>query len=801
MTRFFCTILLILLATANSYSQQCSISGQVLLNDGSPLIGAHLILEESKKACVTDHNGEYSISNIPYGTHTLVISSMEAKTLRQKIRLHKAKHIFNLTAEPSNVQLDEAQVEAKTVASEIESSGFAVNALETKEIQYQSIQVNDMLDQSTGVRIRQTGGLGSQVEYNINGLSGNSIRIFIDGVPIENFGSSFSLSSIPSSSIERIEVYKGVVPAHLGGDALGGAINVITKKQADNSLNVSYSYGSFNTHQASINGNYRNQKSGLTFRGSGFYNYSDNNYEVWGDKVYITGEDGKKEYITAERFHDSYQSRGAKAELGFTNVKWADQAFAGVLLSDMDKDIQHGATMELVYGNRRAEQSTQAFNVLYAKKDFLIKGLDVNFTGLYSNLKRNIIDTIPYMYQWDGKRVQDYWDLYDGEWLEYQSGAEAGNPTLNEDLEKKFIGRLNINYSINDNNKLVLNYLGTDFQRKPDDPELPEAERELIDTRYFRKSVTGLAYENTAFDGRLKTSVFGKFYYQYVKLKDAVRSRDEVTAYEYEDRRNETGYGIAVAYYLFPKVELTASAEKAMRMPGSREIFGNTAENVDASYELDPERSTNFNVGFVLGMFGKKKHNLGFNTNIFYRNIQGMIKPGVPDQQDETFSYVNIHSVLSTGFDAEVKYSYNQKLTYTLGVSLANPRFNTQYDEYGDEYLYYKDRLRNEPYFTANSNLRYVMRDVFQKKSRLSVYYNLGYVHEFYRNWPSIGGANKDVIPSQLVHDVGVAYTFPKDKLTLSADARNMLNEQVFDNWALQKPGRALYVKASYSIF
>lgn len=81
------------------------------------------------------------------------------------------------------------------------------------------------------------------------------------------------------------------------------------------------------------------------------------------------------------------------------------------------------------------------------------------------------------------------------------------------------------------------------------------------------------------------------------------------------------------------------------------------------------------------------------------------------------------------------------------------------------------------------------------------MYYNLGYVHEFYRNWPSIGGANKDVIPSQLVHDVGVAYTFPKDKLTLSADARNLLNEQVFDNWALQKPGRAFYVKASYSIF
>ncbi|WP_417611726.1 TonB-dependent receptor [Owenweeksia hongkongensis] len=801
MTRFYYSVLFLLCFSIVAYGQQCNIGGQVLLSDGTPLIGAHLILEETKKAGVTDANGVFSISNIPHGTHTLVVSSMEAKTLRQKIKLHKDKHTINLTAEPSNVELEEAQVAGKTVASEIESSGFAVNALETKDIQYQSIQVNDMLDQSTGVRIRQTGGLGSQVVYNINGLSGNSVRIFIDGIPIENYGSSFSLSSIPSSSIERVEVYKGVVPAHLGGDALGGAINVITKKQAENSLNVSYSFGSFNTHQASVNGNYRNQKNGLTFRGSAFYNYSDNNYDVWGDKVYTTGADGKKEYITAERFHDSYQSRGGKAELGFTNVKWADQAFVGVLLSDLDKDIQHGATMELVYGNRRAEQSTQAINLLYTKNDFLLKGLDINISGLYSNLRRNIIDTVPYMYDWSGNRVSDYWDLYDGEWLEYQTGAEAGNPTLNEDREKKLTGRANLTYRINTKNKVVLNYLATDFQRKPDDPLLPDAERELIDTRHFRKSVTGVSYENTAFDGRLTTSIFGKFYYQYVKLKDAVRGRDAVTAYEYEDSRNETGYGIAAAYYLFPKVELTASAENAIRMPGSTEIFGNTAENVDASYELEPERSTNFNVGFVLGMFGKKKHNVGFNANFFYRNIQGMIMPGVPDQQDETFSYVNVHSVLSTGFDAEVKYSFDQKLNYRLGVSLANPRFNTQYDEYGDEYLYYKDRLRNEPFFTVNSNLRYTMRDVLQKKSRLNMYYNLGYVHEFYRNWPSIGGANKDVIPSQMVHDVGVAYTFPKDKLTLSADARNLLNEQVFDNWALQKPGRAFYVKASYSIF
>jgi outer membrane cobalamin receptor len=124
---------------------------------------------------------------------------------------------------------------------EIATQGYAVNVIDTKGIEMQSIQANELLDRSAGVRIRQSGGLGSRIEYNINGLSGNSIRIFINGTPIANYGPSFSLSSIPTSMIERIEVYKGVVPAHLSDDALGGAINVVLKRSSGNSLGASYS--------------------------------------------------------------------------------------------------------------------------------------------------------------------------------------------------------------------------------------------------------------------------------------------------------------------------------------------------------------------------------------------------------------------------------------------------------------------------------------------------------------------------------------------------------------------------------
>jgi hypothetical protein len=232
----------------------------------------------------------------------------------------------------------------------------------------------------------------------------------------------------------------------LSDDALGGAINVVLKKSMRNSLSASYSFGSFNTHQANVNGAYRNDSTGFTARGSVFYNYSDNNYEVWGEKVYITNPlTGKVERIRAKRFHDSYNSWGGKAEVGFTDVKWADQLLLGVIFSDMQRDVQHGATMEIVYGNRYATQNTQQLSLNYAKKNFFIDGLDVTAFGSYSYLNRAVFDTVPYIYNWLGQRIDANGD---GKWDKWASGAEGSSPTLQTSLEKNLTGRIHVAYAV-----------------------------------------------------------------------------------------------------------------------------------------------------------------------------------------------------------------------------------------------------------------------------------------------------------------------------------------------------------------
>ncbi|SOE22773.1 Outer membrane receptor proteins, mostly Fe transport [Spirosomataceae bacterium TFI 002] len=797
---FLKTLLLIAICSIHGYCQ-VSFSGQVTdLKKGQPVPFAHVILDKTSWGTQTDENGNFEIKGIKEGNYNATISSIGFTKKSIKLNLNTSHFNYKIELAEDASELDEIYVTAKSTETKIETKGFAVNAIETKDIKFQSVQAMDLLDQSAGVRIRQSGGQGSRVVYNINGLSGSSIRIFIDGVPIENFGPSFSLSSLPTNLIERIEVYKGVVPAELATDALGGAINIILNEEAKNMMNVAYSVGSFNTHNASLNTSLRNKKTGITLNASGFYNYSDNNYDVWGNQIYITNKFGKIDYITAERFHDSYQSYGSKIDLGVSDKKWADKAYVGMVVSDLDKDVQHGATMESVYAYRRAYQSTRMFNATYKKDGFLFKNLDISLFGSKSNLKRKVVDTVAYITNWYGE-LSDFNE--DGKWEEWSSGAEAGVPTLNEDIESTISLKASGIYNFNAGNRLVFNFLRTGFQRKPDDPLKPLAERELIDTRYLTKDVYGLAIENSFFTDKLKSSLFYKFYNQNVSLKDAVRASrgGAVTAYEYDKTTTKNGYGLAVSFQLIRKLQIMTSLENAIRLPTGQEVFGNTAENINPSYQLNPESSQNLNVGLNIGPFRTSGHTFKLMSNVFFRDTKGMIRQAVANQQDETFSFENQDAVLSRGVDSELNYSYIEKLFLKLGVSLFNARFNKQFDANGSQYIYFGDRLRNEPYFTLNNNTRYNLNDLILKGSRVSIYHNLSYVHQFFRDWESLGSAGKDIIPTQLVNDLGFAFTLPNNKITISFDAKNIFNEQVFDNYALQKAGRAFYTKLNYNIF
>ncbi len=801
--------LLLFLGISNAIAQSgTTLSGKVRSPKNEPLIGATVVIQPTGSGTATDGQGSYSIQHIADGTYTVTASYIGYESVSRSVNISASTgNQLDFTLNESSKVLEEVVIEAKSVKTDLETAGYAVSAVEMKEVELQSIQTNDVLDRTSGVRIRQNGGLGSRIRYNINGLSGSAIRIFIDGVPIQSYGPSFSLSSIPTNMIERVEVYKGVVPVELAGDALGGAINVILKKNLNrNSLTASYSLGSFNTHQLAASGSYYAPKSGFTVKGSGFYNYSDNNYDVWGNQVYTTEPTtGDITYLRANRFHDTYVSEGLKFDAGISGRRWADELLVGVVYSNLDRDIQHGATMESVYGARKAYQQTQLVNVSYKDKSFITDKLNLELFSSYSNLDRLITDTTAHIYDWDGKRKEKYNSQGDFVgWYEYISGAEAGTPTLEESKENVYVGRMTTAYQIDQHQKLTGNFLHTRFTRDSHDPLKHVDIRNLEDTRFSNRSIFGLGYDLKAFNERLKFSAFYKHFIQDVQVIEYKKANDqaEIELNNVNRAVHADGFGFAFAYELFPNLLLLTSAERSFRMPASRELFGNLAENLEPNYGLKPERSKNLNLGVTLGTFDFGRHQARFQINTFIRDTKDKIKRNVrEDDTDETTEYINDDSYISKGFDIDLFYSFDKKLDLSSNVSVFNSLFNTPFDENGLPYDWYRDRERNAPFFTANSNLRYRLSNFLQKDAKTTFSSNLAYVHWFYRDWESLGATGKDIIPTQLVFDLGITYAFPGQKLTLSLDARNIFDHQVFDNYALQKPGRAFYAKINYRIF
>lgn len=488
-----------------------TVSGTVFSQNLETLPTATVFIENTSLGTQTNMEGVYEIKNIPLGTYKITVSFVGYTSLSKTIILNTSTNFLKLdfTIKENAENLNEILVKGKSKNEVVKEKGYTAEVIEIKDLQSQSIELNTLLNQTAGINVRQSGGLGSRVEYTINGLSGKSIRFFIDGIPLDYFGASYSINNIPISLIDKIEIYKGVIPIELGNDALGGAINLITKKEYNNA-EVSYSYGSFNTNRVSAYGNLRDQKSGFTAKLTAFYNYSDNNYKVWGDDIYIT--DPKtfdvERGITVERFHDAFKSKAIKANVGFTQKKWTDQFFIGFLYSDMDKEIQHGPTMEVPYGEAIYKQEVAIPHLSYQKYDFLTDGLTVNLSSSYSKLVRSRVDTTRNIYNWREKI----------EGLRTLGGEQ--DRTLNTLTQKVFLNRLNVVYQLNEKHKIGYNYIFSDLNRTDSDPIVTQKTDGYWAPQTLQKNSMGLSLQSKLLENKLNTSLFLKWHSFNAKNKN-----------------------------------------------------------------------------------------------------------------------------------------------------------------------------------------------------------------------------------------------------------------------------------------
>ena len=773
---------LLLLISISAFSQhKTMISGKVLSTEKTTVDFATVYLKGTNYGGTTNEEGIYHLQ-APAGEYTLVVSAIGYKTVEKPVKLMRGERTkMNVVISPQATELDEVVVVSNGV-TRLKRSAFNAVALDTKALQNSTQNLSEALAQAPGMKIRESGGVGSDMQLMMDGFTGKHIKIFIDGVPQEGVGSSFGLNNIPVNYAERIEVYKGVVPVGFGTDAIGGVINIITKKNRDKwFLDASYSYGSFNTHKSYVNFG-QTFRSGLTYEINVFQNYSDNNYYVDTPvKDFTTGAINKKKIEHVKRFHDTYHNEAVIGKIGFVDKKWADRLMFGFTYSHMYKDIQTGVRQEVVFGGKYRKGYSIMPSLDYRKRDFFVRGLDLVLTANYNKNMTNNVDTSSYEYNWRG------------EMRPLRMPGEQSYQNTRSD-NNNWNGTLTANYRIGKAHTFTFNHVINAFRRSNQSLLNEDSEANAI-PKETRKNISGLSYRLMPTE-HWNLSVFGKYYNQFIAgpvatssaQDDYIRTTNSVSA---------MGYGAAGTYFILKSLQAKLSYEKAYRLPTNEEMFGDEdLETGDIS--LKPENSDNVNLNLSYNeTFGK--HSVYVEGGLIYRNTKDYIQRNISDLSGGKYgaTYVNHGRVETKGYNISVRYGFANWVSVGGNFTQMNVRDNEKTVTSGtnQESLTYGARMPNLPYQFANSDVTFYWRNLWKKGNTLSVTYDNLYMHSFPLYSEAVGSESEFVVPTQFSHNLTLSYGIQNGRYNISFECRNLTNEKLYDNFSLQKAGRAFYGK------
>ncbi len=771
-------LLTVSLSICEAISAEYQMRGRVTDTTGAAIAQATVGVNGTSNFVVADSDGGYRIS-LQRGMMTIVVQAMGYEAHAEVVEV-RGNLTYDVSLTQSIYAVEGVDVHAKSQVQRLREGVFSVNSLDVGKLANTSSSLSEIVAKSSGVKIREEGGAGSDYDLSINGLSGNSVRYFIDGVPLSTMGSDMNLSNLPINTVDRMEVYKGVVPSSLGSDALGGAINIITKERDENYLDASFGMGSFHTYEGTITGQYVTPKSRISIRPTLAVEYSKNDYMMYDVEIWDAEQ---SEYVLADlpRFHDDYFSTMVQLEGGVKARTWADMFMVSAARTSVQKDVQTGAVQTAVYGEVEREQ--EAYNVMarYRKKGLFTPNLDVSATLSHTWDKSKTIDSAFRIYSWDGSYLRSGRSEIRGD---VQMLRHYSRPTS--------VARTNFNYDLSDWHSVNFNYMlestGNEQYDELDEDVIPSDDR-------LTKHIFGLSYSQQLFGERMSNTIFIKDYLSRVHVEQQelywITGVDEV---EQDTSTNDIGFGAATRIKLSEMLSFKASYESSMRLPSARELLGN-GSTLYPNLALEPESSDNINFG-LFGTVKIGRHRLFYEVNSFYRDVENYISLVLAGDEDGTMQYDNIDNVRIMGAEAEMRYNLGHSFEAVVNASYQDARSMTQFYPNGQQQVTYKNKIPNTPWLYGNVELNYTLFDLFNSRDELRFGYDYSYTHWFYLTWEGYGSlASKSIIPSQYEHSAMMTYSFSDRRYNVTFECDNIFNELLYDNYKLQKPGRSFFVK------
>ena len=162
---------------------------------------------------------------------------------------------LNAFAEENEEELKAIEITATRTSIEEENPASALTIITQEEIQQkQHMQVKDILRDQVGIGVVNVGPMGGTSSVFMRGAAPSSTLILIDGVQVKsNTTGGYDFSNLQMDNIERIEILRGPQSTLWGADAVGGVINIVTKRgKGDPTHSITFEGGSFETFKETL---------------------------------------------------------------------------------------------------------------------------------------------------------------------------------------------------------------------------------------------------------------------------------------------------------------------------------------------------------------------------------------------------------------------------------------------------------------------------------------------------------------------------------------------------------------------
>ena len=723
-----------------------------------------------KNGTTTNRKGVARLNIHAHQKLVLRVSYVGYQTITDTITANEKRHTLKLR--PESTELANVVVFGKTKAQVIRESPEAVSVINAKELQGRSVSLETILNKTIGLKVGQTGGLGSSSRIIVHGLEGNRIQILWDGIPMNTSDGAFSLDEIPIDIIERIEVYKSIIPARFGCDGLGGAVNIVTKEFSTDYLDASYELGSYQTHKGSVFSRKNFPKSGILLGAGGYYTSAKNDYSF---RV------PERENLLVKRDHDRFCSYMLKGKVAFTKL-WFDEISTEFGYYNRFNEIQ-GVLKNIQHAENKSGMFMLESKLI--KSGMLNNRLNFESHFSLSHTTNNFVDTARVNHDFEG-------NIYPSP----NGQGETGDvPHNSNDKGLEINERINLDYKLSTNHSLNLNTLINYARRQPSDDIASQHAGFIIGGFPSKKTsiVSGLTWEAKLFGRKLTNMFSAKYFHLHSEIEDLTSYEMIEAPKKKSNTTSQIGWIEAMKYEPFRGFHLKVSYQRAIRLPNSQELFGDGIITFPAA-GLKPEKSHNFNLGFLIDkndVLGLSR--LQFEVNGFYMQVSDMIKLM---KQHMAAGYVNAEKVHIKGIETELKldisptvYAYGNLtyqdvrdvLDYLPGTQAPNPTKGL--------------RLPNIPYLFANFGAEYHSDRLF-KNWYVKAFWDGKFTEEFFYFW-ELTKLQKRRIPRSFVNDIGLLLTY-KNKYSIALECHNLMNKEVWDQFRQPLAGRTFHLKFRY---